>query len=351
MAIPLLAELLHGCWRPQPDPPSLSLHHLDALTPVLVGSGAGPASWRQIRASALAATPAGAFLHDLYRGQALRQALDESHIVRIIQELRDAGIEPVIWKGWAAARLYADPTIRPYGDLDLCVSPSQLAPAEAIVRSPHNLPMAVDLEHADPVGVGTWEELFARTRHVPLGTTSVRVLGPEDQMRALCLHFLRHGAWRPLWLCDIAAALETRPPEFDWDLCLGPDPHRAEGMVAVLQLAAYFLGADLTGAPIPGGTGSLPPWFLSAVLTRWHAPLPGLQPPHTYGPPLRQVLLRRPRQLPAALVRRWPDPVTATAAVNGAWFHGARFPLQLKYLIRRFYAFARSLFPPSPAAW
>ena len=45
----------------------------------------------------------------------------------------------------------------------------------------------------------------------------------EDQLRQLCLHLLRHGACRPLWLCDVAVMLESLPGDFDWDRCLGGD--------------------------------------------------------------------------------------------------------------------------------
>ena len=42
----------------------------------------------------------------------------------------------------------------------------------------------------------------------------VRVLSPEDDLRFLCLHLLRHGAVQPLWLCDICVLLEARANDF-----------------------------------------------------------------------------------------------------------------------------------------
>jgi hypothetical protein len=50
---------------------------------------------------------------------------------------------------------------------------------------------------------------------VELNGAKIRILGAEDHLRLLCLHLLKHGAWRPLWLCDVAAALESRPSSFD----------------------------------------------------------------------------------------------------------------------------------------
>ncbi len=52
-----------------------------------------------------------------------------------------------------------------------------------------------------------------RSQLVNLDGVDVRVPGLEDHLGILCLHLLHHGAFRPLWLCDIAAALETRPAE------------------------------------------------------------------------------------------------------------------------------------------
>jgi hypothetical protein len=74
----------------------------------------------------------------------------------------------------------------------------------------------------------TWDELFARSQLVPLGDSQIRILGDEDHLRIICLHLLRSGAWRPLWLCDVAVALETLSPDFDWDICLGRDPRQAD---------------------------------------------------------------------------------------------------------------------------
>src|SRR5207302_3420550 len=131
---------------------------------------------------------------------------------------------PVVVKGGAVARLYGEPGLRPYGDLDLCVRPSDQAAARAALQAPDAPPVLVDL-HSDysPHQRGhslmkdcRVEELYDRSQLVRLGEAEVRILGPEDHLRFLCLHMLGHGAWRPLWLCDIAVALEARPADFDW---------------------------------------------------------------------------------------------------------------------------------------
>src|SRR5713226_6695336 len=89
-----------------------------------------------------------------------------------------------------------------------------------------------------------WDELFERSRLVSLGEEKVRVLCDEDHLRILCLHLLRSGAWRPLWLCDVAVALESRASDFDWDLCLGSDPKIADWVACTIGVAHQLLGAD-----------------------------------------------------------------------------------------------------------
>ena len=65
-----------------------------------------------------------------------------------------------------------------------------------------------------------FDELFARSRVVNLGNEQIRILGLEDQLALSCIHLLKHGAWRPLWLCDVGLIIETLPAYFDWELCL-----------------------------------------------------------------------------------------------------------------------------------
>lgn len=63
---------------------------------------------------------------------------------------------------------------------------------------------------------------------VNLEGDKIWVLCAEDHLRFLCLHLLKHGAWRPFWLCDVGMALESRSSNFDWDRCFGENKRRAE---------------------------------------------------------------------------------------------------------------------------
>src|SRR5205823_7319953 len=144
--------------------------------------------------------------------------------------------------------------------------PGDEAAARAALHAPGAPPGHVDL-HTDfsPGQRGhalmkdcRVDELYDRSQLVPLGGAEVRVLGPEDHLRFLCLHLLGHGAWRPLWLCDIAVALEARPPDFDWDHCLGGDPRRSDWVACSLGVAHQLLGARVDDTPIAERAQRLP---------------------------------------------------------------------------------------------
>ena len=65
------------------------------------------------------------------------------------------------------------------------------------------------------------ETLHARSTPAKAGSADIRLLAFEDHLRFVIMHLLKHGAWRPSGLCDVAAMVEAVPPDFDWDLCLG----------------------------------------------------------------------------------------------------------------------------------
>ena len=145
---------------------------------------------------------------------------------------------------------------------------------------------------------------------------------------------LRHGAWRPLWLCDVAVALETRPGDFDWDLCLGRNRQRADWIACCIGLAHQLLGANVDDTPITHRAKHLPGWLVSNVLKQWETPFSTAQPPMTHAAPMVNYL-RHPRGLLGDLLRRWPNPIEATVYVGGAFNELPRFPFQIGECIAR----------------
>lgn len=148
----------------------------------------------------------------------LTAKLQQHGIQEAFTRFRAAGIEPLLVKGWAIARRYPEASLRPYCDVDLCVAPEEYHRAQQVVERWTERDCRIEL-HAGYAKVydRTWAELLVRSQEVDLDGTAVRLLCDEDHLRLLCLHMLAHGAWRPLWLCDIAVAIESRPNGFDWE--------------------------------------------------------------------------------------------------------------------------------------
>jgi hypothetical protein len=327
----LVATVLSGAWRSAPPPLEWSPDELTEVAPLLLASGAGALGWWRVRLSALGSTEAAQALHDTYRLYTLKAALYRREIPDTITLIRSAGIEPIMVKGWAIARQYPELGLRPYGDIDLCCRPDQYSAAAAVLTRARGLTFYADLHRGFArLDELSWEEVYARSQVVKIGGLEVRIPGPEDHLRLLCVHFLRHGAWRPLWLCDIAVALETRPPDFDWTRCLGPSRRVADWVACAIGLAHQLLGARVDDTPVAPRAPRLPRWFVPQVLTHWSAPDPSLYPPQSYmGPLLTYIRRRQLKSALQALRRRWADPIAATITVKGPLNDWPRLPFQI----------------------
>jgi hypothetical protein len=298
-----------------------------------VASGAGSLGWWRVRCSELRDTPAALDLHDAYRLHALEAVLHEREIAEVLTLLRSAGVEPILVKGWAVARLYPESGLRPYWDIDLCCRLDQYSAAAAALKRVENPACLVDVHRGFArLDELSWDELYARSEVVPLGEEKVRILAPEDHLRLLCVHLLRHGAWRPLWLCDIAAAVENRPAGFDWDRCLTGSRRVADWVACAVGLANRILKVPVEDTPFAARAKRQPRWLVPHVLRHWSAPFPGLHPPRSEGGPLI-LYIRRRTGLLRALRSRWPDPIAATITMKGSLNRWPRLPFQIGHYI------------------
>jgi hypothetical protein len=326
----LISEVLAGSWR-KSQPPLLdfSEEQLKEVTPLLYGSGAAALGWWRLRETNLHETSSAILLHQAYRLQSLQSAIHEENILKIFSLFRAAGIEPILIKGWAAAGLYPERGLRPYGDLDLVVRPEDFNRAQAILASPEAADCWIDLHPSiSELADRSLDQLFDRARMISLETESISVLSAEDHLALLAVHLFKHGAWRPLWLCDIAAAIESLPPDFDWQLCLGRDRRRAGWISCAIGLAQYLLGARSARSAIAEQARDLPKWLVPAVLRQWQHPYATNQAPTKHPLPISSQL-KHPRGLWQALVSRWPDPILATVSVHGQFNRLPRFPYQV----------------------
>ena len=144
----------------------------------------------------------------------------------------------------------------------------------------------------------------------------MRVPGAEDHFALLAIHLLKHGAWRPTWLCDLGLLLESMPADFDWDLCLGKTKRRANWILSAIELAHELVGAEIGDEEIAARASEIPAWLARSVLKEWETPFAIDQPPMSHRAPMRSYL-RHPRGFLSDLAHRWPNPILATISVNG----------------------------------
>src|SRR5262249_818724 len=118
----LIAKVLAGSWRAVPPKLQVSPSDLSAvITPLLKSRPRPLVSWKLTH-------PPVALTHkqwncpkNIPRAYSLKSAIRKRELGRIIEFCKKNQVEPVLIKGWAVARHYADCASRPPGDVDLCV--------------------------------------------------------------------------------------------------------------------------------------------------------------------------------------------------------------------------------------
>jgi hypothetical protein len=334
-----LAQALAGGWRAAPPPLDLSRTRLEAVVPVLIATGAAGIVWRRLDAAEPTPGSAAARLQEADRFNRLHTALMEENLTRVVLILQEREITPLLAKGWAVSAYYAERALRPYVDLDLYLHPDDVRPAMKALFPHPELGALVDAhEGLAPRSDRRLEEVLERSREVPVGSTSVTVPCEEDHLRLLCQHLWGHSAWRPLWLCDIAAVVEDLAPTFDWDLCLEGSARYRRWIACAIGLARDVLGARIDGTPFHDVR--LPSWLRPALLKQWERCLER-RPAEALRGRLGGVLLR-PSELVRELRSHWPDPIEVTFAmdrpINGiprGWYQTGAVLSRLPHFLRR----------------
>jgi putative nucleotidyltransferase-like protein len=341
----VVADILAGAWRE--NPPALVAGHeeIARVASLLIEYGAAALAWHRIsREAHLREVPAAAALQQAYRLTALEATRKEAALEVIAELFGAAGLEPMIFKGWAVARHYPKPHLRPVGDIDLCVPPGQHADALALltrhaIQGPENPWQgilsrrgefildcgAAGLCHLDlhrsieRFRLAPLERLYARAPRITFGTHAIRVPAAEDHLRLVAIHFLIHGGFRPLWLCDVGALVEAATEDFRWDICLGEEPRTAHWIACVFELARRLLGARLDRVPQVARAERLPDWLERTVVKEWQVPFATRTGERTIV-----SSAGRPWTLPAQVKLRWPNPIRATVAFGGRFDEHAR---------------------------
>jgi len=336
-----VAEAVAGAWRVAPESLRLSLKELREIAPLLLRTGTAALTWRRIESSF--DRPLTGSLLDLraaHREALITAAVHEINIQDIFKRVQAAGIEAVVFKGWALARLYPDAGLRSYGDIDLWVHPEKLEKLYSALPSGTEYAYCVE-PHVSfyPQYERSFDEIMTASQLIRVNDVQVRVPCHEDHLRFICLHFLYHGGWRPLWLCDVATMVESASSEFDWDRCLSGKRKHADWIACVIGLAHQLLGAEVTGTAVEKRAKNLPGWLAPAVLKQW-----GQGTGMSFAENLSFSLPRRlfkPGALMRAMREHWRNPIQASVEMN-AWFNETPRPfLQFGSAFLRIPEFAR----------
>jgi len=173
----------------------------------------------------------------------------EMQLEEILRSFAAHQLETLTLKGpLLVRRLYSNPALRPSGDLDLLARPGDLERAASALISlgyhavpgygdPHGFhalrgwtlvyrrgdePL-VEL-HWRPVSLASYQDAFfpddlwRRSIRAEAEVENVRLLGPEDELRYLCVHYAaEHRGKRLIWLLDIARLLQSLPEDWEWE--------------------------------------------------------------------------------------------------------------------------------------
>jgi hypothetical protein len=212
---------------------------------------------------------------------------------RAVNALRDASIRVMALKGPALARtVYAEPGLRPYDDIDLCVQGADLDRVAAVLdgagfgeiaRSRKSAVTSRDFVanttltlvevHGDLLEIGLPPRCEAdrwRRASAIRGLAGVEMLAPEDQLVHLSFHAHKHGFNRLIWLKDIDLVVRAAGAGLDWDLVQSASTR--EELRSSVWLALDFAGTML-GTPVPQAVlRSLEPAAATRALYRFAWP-------------------------------------------------------------------------------
>ncbi len=325
-----LAKIMAGTWRQASFcKPVFSSENLHRLAPLLTAGGGAALTWFSIRHHRSEFSQSILSLYrEAYIGSVARAAAHEDELERVLFAFQAAGVRSILLKGWSVGRLYPESGLRPSGDIDLWIDPAQQAQANEVLKRVASGRQSVDLDHDQfhRFETRSFADFYASCDTVYLGSTPIKVLRREDQTRILCLHFLKHGGWRPIWLCDIAVLLESSNAAFCWELCVGSDARRARWIGCTIASARALLGARIPEGAPRCVTSNPPVWFTRTILRDWSNPSAPNAPSFAH---LIPELKSRPWKLKSAVRDRWRNPIQATVDCNSAFDALPRWPYQL----------------------
>jgi len=251
----------------------------------------------------------------------------EKRVSDLVRNCIEAGLRPLLIKGWAAARNYDEPWKRQSGDVDLLFHPRERSKVEALKEKkefafldPHFGPRHLD--------VLSYDELFQNSHIAELEGVEINLLAPEDHLRVLCVHWLTDGGERKNRLEDIFWAVRNRGERFDWDRCLEIlGPNRRKWVIYTIGLAHRFCELPVEDLYFSAEAIDLPDWLADQVEKSWREDIP-LVPIHLVLKDANGLITQIRKRLP-------PNPIMATIAMEGSLDSKTRIHYQIGYIFKQ----------------
>jgi len=263
------------------------------------------------------------------RWHQIRAKASEERVKSAFRLFRANGIEPILIKGWAAAREYPESFRRFFGDIDLCVAPEIFEKALPVAKSEEgrriNIDLHCGLRHLDTF---EWEDLFENSRMVPVDEVEIRILRAEDHLRVLCVHWLTDGGAYKERLLDIFYLLEKNREQMDWERSLGKlSPTRRGWILQTIAVVHRYFGLSIADMPFSQELKNTPRWMIETLEKEWASEI-RLKPLHT--------LLWKRREFWQQLKKRFPpNAIQATIETEGRFDESTRIFNQLGSILLR----------------
>lgn len=253
----------------------------------------------------------------------------ELEITTAFRLFRESGIEPILFKGWAAARFYPPEQQRNFSDIDFAVSPEDFSSASSLCELEEIKRLSIDLHngfrHLDKC---SWSDIFERSDLVEVNDTQVRTLSAEDHLRVVCAHWLTDGGEYKERLWDMYHLVWSRPADFDWSICLdAAGPVRRNWVLCTLALVHKYFGLPIDDIPDAVKETKIPGWMVNCLESEWDSHI-RLRPLHTCLTDPRMLLVQIRKRVP-------PNPIQATVEMEGLFDEKTRVFIQIGNMIRR----------------
>lgn len=268
----------------------------------------------------------------------LSAKLSEEKLKSAFRLFRENGVEPILIKGWAAAREYPAKHERVFSDIDLSVAPSVYEKGLIIVSSEEGSKLNVDLHcglrHLDTV---VWEKLFQNSKIILLDDVPIRILSAEDHLRVLCVHWLTDGGAFKERLLDIYYLLQNNAENFDWDACFGAiDENRRDWIVKTIGVVKRYYGLDTSRMPFAADLDVIPEWFINELEREWAS--------ETRLVNILAVINNKKEFWRQFKKRMRPNAIQATVYMEGkfdessrVYYHAGSFLKRLRFLLGRIF--------------